>query len=194
MTTLSSLQAIFNLKNDHPIISLSSLQAIFNLKNDPIISLSSLQAIFNLKNDHPILVQILERYMNLTRDGKKTVFVWVPGHWALADSAAKDALVGDISVELIPFSDLKKRANIYYNCGSVSGMSSRKIHQIFPTLKDCTVCSRTNGKEETVIARLRIGHSFITHSFLLKGEEPPVCIGCDKRLTIEHILYLFGFY
>ena len=32
------------------------------------------------------------------------------------------------------------------------------------------------------------GHSFLTHSFLLKGEEPPMCIGCDKRLTIEHIL------
>ena len=45
-----------------------------------------------------------------------------------------------------------------------------------------------NGKEETVMARLHIGHSSITHSFLLKDEEPPVCIGCDKRLTIEHIL------
>ena len=38
------------------------------------------------------------------------------------------------------------------------------------------------------MARLHIGHSFITHSFLLKGEEPPLCIGCDKRLTIDHIL------
>ena len=38
------------------------------------------------------------------------------------------------------------------------------------------------------MARLHIGYSFITHSFLLKGEEPPVCIGCDKRLTVEHIL------
>ena len=28
----------------------------------------------------------------------------------------------------------------------------------------------------------------LAHSFLLKGEKPPVCIGCDKRLTIEHIL------
>ena len=36
--------------------------------------------------------------------------------------------------------------------------------------------------------RLHIGHSFITCSFLLKGEEPPMCIGCDKHLTIEHIL------
>ena len=63
-----------------------------------------------------------------------------------------------------------------------------KLYKIFPVLKECIVCPRTNKKEETVMARLHIGHSFITHSFLLKGEEPPVCIGCDKRLTIEHIL------
>ena len=38
------------------------------------------------------------------------------------------------------------------------------------------------------MAWLHTGHSFITHAFLLKGEEPPMCIGCDKLLTIEHIL------
>ena len=59
-------------------------------------------------------------------------------------------------------------------------------------LKECIVCPRTNRKEETVMARLHIGHSFITHSFLLKGEELPMYIGCDKRLTIEHILLTFS--
>ena len=24
----------------------------------------------------------------------------------------------------------------------------------------------------------------------MKGEEPPMCIGCDKRLTLEHILLI----
>ena len=67
-------------------------------------------------------------------------------------------------------------------------MSSQKINYIFPVLKECIVCPWRNRKEETVMTRLHIGHSFITHSFLLKGEEPPVCIGCDKRLTVEHIL------
>ena len=38
------------------------------------------------------------------------------------------------------------------------------------------------------MARLHTGHYFITHSFLLKDEKPPMCIGCDKHLTIEHIL------
>ena len=73
--------------------------------------------------------------MDLTKDAKEIVFVWVPDRVGIrgnsaADAAAKDALVGDTSVELIPFSDLKSRANkyIYYNCGSLSGMSSREVN------------------------------------------------------------------
>ena len=63
-----------------------------------------------------------------------------------------------------------------------------KLHKIFPVLKECVVCPQTNKKEETAVAWYHTGHSFITHSFLLKGEEPPMCIGCDELLTIEHIL------
>ena len=64
------------------------------------------------------------------------------------------------------------------------------ILYILPVLKQCVVCPLTNRKEETVIAQLHIGRSFITHSFLLKGEEPPMCIGYDKHLTIEHIFII----
>ena len=64
---------------------------------------SSLQSILNLKYDHPVLVQILELYTKTTREGTEIVFIWVPGHVGFrgnsaADSAAKDALDGDISV------------------------------------------------------------------------------------------------
>ena len=60
-------------------------------------SLSCLQAIFNLKYDHPILVQILELYMNLTRDGKKTVFIWVPGHVGVRGNSAADSAIAATS-------------------------------------------------------------------------------------------------
>ena len=59
------------------------------------------------------------------------------------------------------------------------------ILYILPVLKQCVVCPLTNRKEETVIAQLHIGHSFIAHSFLLKGEESPKCIRCDELL--DHI-------
>ena len=81
-------------------------------------SLSSLQSILNLKYDHPLLVQILELFTEMTRGGREIVFIWVLDHAGItlnsaADSAAKDALDGDISVELIPFSDLKSCTNKY---------------------------------------------------------------------------------
>ena len=139
------------------------------------------------------LVQILDLYTEMTRDGREIVFIWVPGHVGMrgnsaADSAAKDALDEDISVELILFSDLKSRTNKYILepwQSEWDELPEKKLYQIFPILKECIVCLRRNRKEE---ARLHIGHSFITHSFLLKGEELPMCIGCDKRLTVEHIL------
>jgi len=68
-------------------------------------------------------------------------------------------------------------------------LPGNKVHKIIPVLKECSVCPRTNRKEETVMARLHIGHSFITHSFSLKGEEPPMCVGGDELLTVEHILF-----
>ena len=132
----------------------------------------------------------------MTREGKDIVFIWVPGHVGIrgnsaADSAAKDALDGDILVELIPFSDLKSHTDKYILelwQAEWDEFPENKLYKIFPLLKECISCPRKNRKEETVMARLHIGHSFLTHSFLLKGEEPPMCIGCNKRLTIEHIL------
>ena len=159
-------------------------------------SLLSLQSILNLKYDNPVLVQILVIYIKMTREGREIVFIWVPGHVGIrgnsaADSAAKDALDGDISVELIPFSDLKLRTNKYilelWQC-EWDEIPENKLYKISPVLKECIFYPQTNRKEETVMARLHLGHSFLTHSFLLKGKEPPMCIGCDKRLTIEHIL------
>ena len=36
--------------------------------------------------------------------------------------------------------------------------------------------------------KLCIGHTRITHSYLLKQEEPPYCFGCVAPFTVRHIL------
>ena len=84
-------------------------------------------------------------HIHLTKDGKDTVFIWVPGHVGIrdnsaADSASEASLAGDVSVELIPFSDLKSRANKYilelWQCewGEFPG---NKLHKIFPVKDLC---------------------------------------------------------
>ena len=64
-------------------------------------SFTSLQALHNTKYDHPVLIKIHELF---DRYGKEIVFVWVHGHVGIsgnsaANSAAKDALDGDVSDE-----------------------------------------------------------------------------------------------
>ena len=39
-----------------------------------------------------------------------------------------------------------------------------------------------------MLARLRIGHTRIKHSYLIKREEQPQCDGCEKPFTVRHIL------
>jgi len=36
--------------------------------------------------------------------------------------------------------------------------------------------------------RLRIGHTRLTNSYLLKGDSQPVCEACHSSLTVKHIL------
>ena len=63
-----------------------------------------------------------------------------------------------------------------------------KLHSIKPILGEWRPACRINRKEEVGLTRLRIGHSYATHSYLLKGEEQPMFIHCDAPFTIKHVL------
>lgn len=46
----------------------------------------------------------------------------------------------------------------------------------------------SSRKEETVLSRLHIGHTYVTHTFHLKGEEPPWCFACDQSFSLRHFM------
>ena len=65
-----------------------------------------------------------------------------------------------------------------------------KLYEIRPNLKE-SLCNTTQPlyrRQETVMTRLRIGHTWITHSYLLKKEDQPFCHACDNPFTVKHIL------
>ena len=43
-------------------------------------------------------------------------------------------------------------------------------------------------REEIILSCLCIGHTDITHSYLLKQEQPPWCVGCHTSYSIKHLL------
>nr|CAD7402320.1 unnamed protein product [Timema poppensis] len=47
---------------------------------------------------------------------------------------------------------------------------------------------RKSRREEVIVTRLRVGHTSLTHGFLLRGDPPPVCEFCDAPLSVYHIL------
>ena len=65
---------------------------------------------------------------------------------------------------------------------------SIKFHEILPKFPDKLLSFCKTRKENTVLNRLHIGHSYLTHFFILRKEEAPVCIACNVVLTVQHIL------
>ena len=164
-------------------------------------SLSSLKAIQEKKLDHPFLVDFFELFTTLSQDGKDVQLAWIPSHVGIkgneaADTAAKAALEEELPENAkTKFADLRAGALSYIKQASQAewekedeGPRPNKLYQIQPVRSDPLPRNCSTRKEESVLSRLHIGHTYITHRHLLSGEAEPICIGCDEPLTVEHIL------
>ncbi|VVC35733.1 Hypothetical protein CINCED_3A015917 [Cinara cedri] len=63
-----------------------------------------------------------------------------------------------------------------------------KLNQIKHNIDNWMFPSEIPRKFEVILTRLRIGHTQISHSFLMAKEEPPICTACGVHVTIKHIL------
>ena len=63
-----------------------------------------------------------------------------------------------------------------------------KLHAVHPELGLWPHSSQERRRDELILCRLRIGHTYLTHRHLLVGDPPPVCVSCQERLSVEHIL------
>ena len=155
-------------------------------------SLSVLKSISNAKCDHPLLVDLFNLYFKLC-DNKDIVFAWVPGHVGIrgnnvVDLAAKHGLEKSTNRRMaVPYSDFKVLTNVYVKKlwqTEWERYPENKLYKIQPKLDDPIPSHGRCRCEETVLYRLHVGHTFLTHFYLLKGEEPPVCIPCDRLCSI----------
>ena len=63
-----------------------------------------------------------------------------------------------------------------------------KLQPIKKTLGETKFKDIVKRRDELVLHRVRVGHTHLTHCYLLKGEDQPECIPCQSPLTVEHIL------
>ena len=107
------------------------------------------------------------------------------------DAAAKAALSLTESQTPVPYSDFYPLINTHIASHWQrlwNAETNNKLHSFEPMVRKTSTVFQLPRRDELLIHRLRIGHTHLTHAFLLKSEDPPECIGCQTPLTVEHIL------
>jgi hypothetical protein len=160
-------------------------------------SLSSLQAIEGAKFENPFVVEILNLYLQLINRGKHIIMCWIPSHIGIrgndmADKAAKEALELPISDIKIPYTDLYGNVKAFFQNEWQTFWNEQvnnKLHYVHPIIKTRQISRQLkHRRDEIIINRIKIGHTYMTHKYLLSGDDQPFCVSCDTYETVEHLL------
>ena len=177
-----------------------ALDAISESDDDYFIifsdSLSVLLSIKNCKLDNPLVVKLLTKIDDLNRLARTIYFCWIPSHIGIrgnerADMAAKESLNMNITESQVPFTDIKPFINRLILDKWQARWSTcidNKLFRIKPTLGEWRPGFRNSRKEEVILSRLRIGHTYFSHSFILHREDRPECIACQEGYSVKHVL------
>lgn len=158
-------------------------------------SKSCLQAMESLKIEHPKIAELLSRNNTLRAQGNQVIYCWIPGHCGfkrndIADRLAKEASRNDITKIPLPPSDLFPAIKAYIKSKwqmEWNKETNNKLHEIQPAIKP-TNYKHLSRANQTTITRCRLGHTRLTHRFLLTKDEMPTCILCNTQTSIKHIL------
>ncbi|XP_076314612.1 uncharacterized protein LOC143226940 [Tachypleus tridentatus] len=153
-------------------------------------SLSYVLALESLHvGSHPVLADIRNRLAHFSLAATSIQFFWIPGHVGirgneLADMAAKYVCFSTITPMPILYLDygLVFKARLRASWQSTwSEQRDNKLFQIKPKTGLWPSSFRKVRKEEVVLTRLRIGHSFLTHCFLLSGtDKSHILLSCHR--------------
>ena len=167
-------------------------------------SKSVLESLQNFSTKNTVIKETIDLIQRILISRKTVKFCWVPGHVGIvgnenADQAAKRAQRREEPPHYrLPHTDLYPKVSTFVkqNWQNRWELADRarpnKLFSIQNEIKPFDTHGLTR-KEETVIHRLRIGHTRLTHAFLMRGGPriPDVCCYCNNPqeiLSVKHIM------
>ena len=160
-------------------------------------SLSSLLALRSFNPRHPFVHDILSRLTSLDQAGKSVQFCWVPSHVGIAGNERADVAAGRAASAPhtrrlpLPARDFYPAVGVFVHSqwqSSWDAQSRNKLRELKSTLEPWQSSLRESRRQEVVLCRLRVGHTYGTHGYLLRGEERPMCLACNVPITVAHVL------
>ncbi|XP_050065207.1 uncharacterized protein LOC126554150 [Aphis gossypii] len=159
----------------------------------------SLSALISISNPYSKneLVQHIQKLISISN--KTFSFMWVPSHVGIsgnerADKSANEATLphNALKINLTSSSELLDIINTKisdtWQTKWTSVPLSNKLRNIKPSLKKWNFPCNLKRRDEVIITHARIGHTHLTHSFLITKEPAPICDACNVDLSIEHIV------
>ena len=160
---------------------------------------SALMTINQYNSQHPIVQKIQEWLCKLSAKYKSVSFCWVPAHVGipgneLADEEAKSSITQNVVFHNIPSSDMKWVIRDYVKkkwqarWSAPDMPNNKKYKKIRKSIGHWSSSFQKERRNEIALTRLRIGHTRLTHQYIVEGSDAPVCAPCDEVLSVEHIL------
>ena len=166
-------------------------------------SKSVLESIDIQVSRNPLILNILDSIQKIKTDNKTLKFCWIPSHVGirgneLADQKARDSLFKPEPIDYkFPYNDYYPKVKSLVKKKWQERWDKKhneerpiKLHDINPFLKPFHSTHLTR-KEEVLMHRLRIGHTRLTHRYLMEDplkREPPCNFCYDDWLSVKHIL------
>ena len=160
-------------------------------------SLSVLQTLKSSDISNPIILDLRIRMDDLIKKGKNISFIWIPSHMGVGlndevDECAKEGRKKDdiCTQKTIYHRDLRSKIEKHIKDKwqkQWDADPNNKMYEIMPRLKPRKPL-RLIRRDSAVFTRLKIGHSYTTTAFKIRGEQSPVCEVCNVELSTKHLL------
>jgi len=159
---------------------------------------SALLNISKVKLNHPVVLIIKHRLHRLIDSGKRVNLCWIPGHVGIkgnekADIQAKRASRRPVEAISVYYRDMYPniKEKIQNKWNQLWSSRGDKLLQIKSEVGEWKEVKKVTRREEVVINRVRLGHTNLTHNYIMQGgnnQMAPICPVCgNARLTIEHV-------
>ena len=159
--------------------------------------MSVLQALNQASSKNSQIQHLLLKHHEISFS-KSVIYCLIPSHIGIYgnekfDKSAKESLNLEVTDFKIPFNNFKPLINKYV-CDKWQTFCDetpfKNFKEIEPIVNHHRLVPKLSRRKDIVLARLRIGHTRVKHSCLLKREERPYCLGCDTQFDCWIVLTL----